>query len=264
MAAVAEHLVRHSDGLILLFTPPFDRMPEDPGYIKGYPPGVRENGGQYTHGAAWTVAAFAELGDGATAADLFALINPVNLAGSGAGVHRYRGEPYVMAADVYSEPDHTGRAGWTWYTGSAGWMYRVGLEWILGIHLEGDHLIIDPCIPLSWPEFEVSIRRGTTSHRVTVANPHGVSRGLRGSKSTVARSRAGRPAGDAPGSCWSTMAGRTGSRSRSGDRDRSRSRIPAQAPRCPVISRATVSGASVCRKCVPITRSTRVPGIRSA
>ena len=128
MAAVEEYLVRRNDGLVLLFTPPFDRGSLDPGYIKGYLPGVRENGGQYTHAALWSVLAFAALGDGDKAGELFALLNPINHASTRAGVHRYKVEPYVVAADIYAEPPHVGRGGWTWYTGSAGWMYRAGLS----------------------------------------------------------------------------------------------------------------------------------------
>ena len=138
MAAVEEYLVRRGDGLVLLFTPPFDQSDVDPGYIKGYLPGIRENGGQYTHGAIWSVLAFAALGDGDKAGELFSILNPINHASTRAGVHRYKVEPYVMAADVYAEPPHVGRGGWTWYTGSAGWMYQAGIEWILGFRLRGD------------------------------------------------------------------------------------------------------------------------------
>ena len=132
MAAVEERLVRDADGLILLFTPPFDRGRLEPGYIKGYVPGIRENGGQYTHAATWVVLATALLGQGQRAAELFDLLNPVRHAASPEGVARYKVEPYVVCADVYGAPPHTGRGGWTWYTGSASWLYRVGLEAILG------------------------------------------------------------------------------------------------------------------------------------
>ena len=154
MAAVEKHLVRRNDGLVLLFTPPFDRASPDPGYIKGYLPGVRENGGQYTHAAIWSVLAFAALGDGDKAGELFSLLNPINHASSRAGVYRYKVEPYVIAADIYAEPPHVGRGGWTWYTGSAGWMYRAGIEWILGLRLRGTMMHLDPCIPRAWPGFE--------------------------------------------------------------------------------------------------------------
>ena len=137
MAAVERELIRPQDRLALLFTPPFDKTPLDPGYIKGYPPGIRENGGQYTHAALWSVMAFAALGEGDKAAALFSLLNPINHARTRADVHRYKVEPYVVAADVYAAAPHVGRGGWTWYTGSAGWMQRAGVESILGLRLRG-------------------------------------------------------------------------------------------------------------------------------
>ena len=178
MASVDEYLVKRDDGLVLLFTPPFDHTPLDPGYIKGYPVGIRENGGQYTHGALWSVIAFAMLGDGDRAGDLFSILNPIDHANTRAGIHRYKVEPYVVCADVYSMPPHVGRGGWTWYTGSAGWMYRAGLEWILGFRLRGKTLAIDPCIPKKWPGFEISYRHGSTRYEITVTNPQNVSRGV--------------------------------------------------------------------------------------
>jgi cyclic beta-1,2-glucan synthetase len=178
MAAVEQYLVRRGDELVLLLTPPFDRTELDPGYIKGYLPGVRENGGQYTHAAVWTVLAFAQLGDGDRAGELFSMLNPINHASTRAGVHRYKVEPYVMAADVYAEALHLGRGGWTWYTGSAGWMYQAGTEWILGFHLRGAKLVMDPCIPRAWPGFELDYRHHTARYQVVVENPHGVSRGV--------------------------------------------------------------------------------------
>ncbi len=147
MAALDEYLIRRDDALLLLLIPPFDHASPDPGYIKGYPPGIRENGGQYTHGAIWSVIAFAMLGDGDKAGELFSLLNPVNHASTRAAIHRYKVEPYVACGDVYAEPAHVGRGGWTWYTGSAGWMYRAGLEWILGFRLRGATLLIDPMHP---------------------------------------------------------------------------------------------------------------------
>ena len=181
MAAVEQHLIRRGDGLALLFTPPFDHGARDPGYIKGYVPGVRENGGQYTHAALWTLIAYAMLGDGDNASELFALINPINHSSTRAGLHKYRVEPYVAAADIYAVPPHTGRGGWTWYTGSAAWMYRAGLESILGFQLSGDRLRIDPCIPRSWREFEINFtpdRHGATRYFIKVENPHGICRGV--------------------------------------------------------------------------------------
>jgi cyclic beta-1,2-glucan synthetase len=178
MAAVDSQLVNRSEGLVHLFTPPFDHTAHDPGYIKAYPPGLRENGGQYTHAAIWSVLAFALMGDGDRAGELFSLINPINHASTRAGIYRYKVEPYVVCADVYSATSHIGRGGWTWYTGSAAWMYRTGIEAILGAHIRGDVLSIDPCIPRAWSGFELSYRRGSSRYRVMVENPHSVSRGI--------------------------------------------------------------------------------------
>ena len=178
MAAVDEHLIRRGDGLVLLFTPPFDRTALEPGYIKGYAPGVRENGGQYTHAAVWATIAFAALGDGDKAAELFSVLNPINHASTRAGLYRYKVEPYVMAGDVYSESPHTGRGGWTWYTGAAGWMYRAGVEWILGFRLRGTVLHVDPCIPRAWPRFDVVFRYHSARYHLAVENPNGVTRGV--------------------------------------------------------------------------------------
>jgi cyclic beta-1,2-glucan glucanotransferase len=178
MAAVEEYLIRRGEGLIILFTPPFDRGALDPGYIKGYVPGVRENGGQYTHGAIWTVIAFALLGDGDRAGELLALLNPVNHSSTRAGMHKYKVEPYVAAADVYAVWPHTGRGGWTWYTGSASWMYRAGLEFILGFQVSAGRLKINPCVPRWWRQFEITYRHGTTRYHIKVENPHGVCRGI--------------------------------------------------------------------------------------
>jgi cyclic beta-1,2-glucan synthetase len=182
MAAVEEFLVRRGDGLVLLFTPPFDHSDVDPGYVKGYLPGIRENGGQYTHGAIWSVLAFAALGDGDKAGELFSILNPINHASTRAGVQRYKVEPYVMAADVYAEPPHVGRGGWTWYTASAGWMYQAGIEWILGFRLRGTTLLLDPCIPRAWPGFEIDFRYHTARYEIVVENPQGVSRGVASSE----------------------------------------------------------------------------------
>ena len=178
MASVDEHLVRRADGLVLLLTPPFDGTLLDPGYIKGYLPGVRENGGQYTHAAIWSLIAFAILGDGDKAAELFALLNPLNHTRTPAGIDRYKVEPYVVAGDVYAEPPHVGRGGWTWYTGSAGWMYRAGLERILGFRLRGTELVIDPCIPRTWNGFTIAFRYHSARYDIVVENPHAVTRGV--------------------------------------------------------------------------------------
>jgi cyclic beta-1,2-glucan synthetase len=178
MAAVEEYLIRRGDGLVILFTPPFDKGSLDPGYIKGYVPGVRENGGQYTHAAIWTMIAYSLLGDGERAGELFALLNPINHSSTRAGLHKYKVEPYAAVGDVYAVPPHTGRGGWTWYTGSAGWMYRAGLESILGFKLQKERLEINPCVPRWWREFEIVYRHGRAFYRIRVENPAGVSRGV--------------------------------------------------------------------------------------
>jgi cyclic beta-1,2-glucan synthetase len=178
MDAVDNQLVRRPDGLVLLLTPPFDRDPHDPGYIKGYLPGIRENGGQYTHASVWTLIAFAALGDGDKAVELFRMVNPINRTNSRANVQRYKVEPYVVAGDVYAEPPHVGRGGWTWYTGSASWLYRAGLEWILGFRVRGMFLSVDPCIPRSWPSYSIEFRYHSAVYKIDVENPSGVARGV--------------------------------------------------------------------------------------
>jgi cyclic beta-1,2-glucan synthetase len=178
MTSVQERLIDRDAKLALLFAPPFDRTSLDPGYIKGYPPGIRENGGQYTHAAAWSIIALAELGDGDGAGELLSLINPINLSASHADSRRYRLEPYVVAADVYSAGQNQGRGGWSWYTGAAGWIYRAALEHVLGIKKEGHTLVIAPSIPSHWPGFEVTYIHEGTTYRIIVSNPTKVSRGL--------------------------------------------------------------------------------------
>jgi cyclic beta-1,2-glucan synthetase len=179
MSAVEEWLVREKDRLILLFTPSFNASRLEPGYIKGYVPGIRENGGQYTHAALWVVQATALLGKGTRAMELLKLLNPIQHASTQALAERYRVEPYVLAGDVYGPPFHTGRGGWTWYTGSAAWFYRVALETLLGFQRRGDQLIIDPCLPAFWPQAEITYRYGGASYHVLIANPKGLERGLR-------------------------------------------------------------------------------------
>jgi cyclic beta-1,2-glucan synthetase len=179
MASTDRLLVREKDGIIQLLTPPFDKMTPSPGYIQGYVPGVRENGGQYTHAALWTILAHAQLGHGDRAEALYRMVNPINHATDAASVERYRVEPYVVAADVYSQDRHVGRGGWTWYTGSAAWMYRVGIETILGVTLARGALRINPCIPSGWKTYEVTYRTSTAEFRITVDNPDGVCRGVR-------------------------------------------------------------------------------------
>ena len=178
MAAMEQELVRRDDALMLLFTPPFENPTHDPGYIQGYPPGIRENGGQYTHAATWSVMATAMLGDGDKAHEFFTLLNPINHSATPEAAERYRVEPYVVCADVYSVAPYVGRGGWTWYTGSAGWMYRAGLESILGFQLQGTGLRIDPCIPKAWSGFTISFRYHAARYEITVENPHNVCRGV--------------------------------------------------------------------------------------
>ncbi len=171
MDAVDRRLVRRDNSLIQLFDPPFDKSELDPGYIKGYVPGVRENGGQYTHAAIWTVMAFAEMGDHRRAWELFAMINPINHGSTPRQIATYKVEPYVVAADVYAVPPHTGRGGWTWYTGSASWMYRLIIESLLGLHLEVDKLRFTPCIPAGWKSFKLHYRYRETHFHITVLQP---------------------------------------------------------------------------------------------
>ncbi|MBC7958244.1 MAG: glycosyl transferase, partial [Vallitaleaceae bacterium] len=178
MSALEDYLVSHKDGIVRLLTPPFDNGELEPGYIKGYVPGVRENGGQYTHAAAWAVAAFAQLGDGDNAFELFELINPINHARTNIELAIYKVEPYVMAADVYGCQPHIGRGGWTWYTGAAGWMYQAGLKNILGFTKEGLELIIDPCIPKRWSNFSISYTYELTTYDIQVSNPDNISHGI--------------------------------------------------------------------------------------
>ncbi|MGH7224992.1 MAG: GH36-type glycosyl hydrolase domain-containing protein, partial [Gemmataceae bacterium] len=179
MAAVDEKLVRRDPGMILLFTPPFDKGHLHPGYIKGYLPGIRENGGQYTHASTWAIEAAALLGQGDRAKEYFDLLSPVQHTRTPELVERYKVEPYVVVADIYGHPPHEGRGGWTWYTGSGGWLYRVMLESILGFHLRGDRLRVEPCIPKAWKSFAITFRHRSATYRITVENPHGVERGVK-------------------------------------------------------------------------------------
>jgi cellobiose phosphorylase len=172
MDSLAARLVRPQARLVQLLDPPFDRRGPDPGYIAGYLPGVRENGGQYTHAAVWAAMAFAELGDARRAWQVMDLINPVSHGRTAAEVAVYQVEPYVVAADVYSMAPHTGRGGWSWYTGSAGWMYRLIVESLLGLRLriddEGAWLAITPCLPDHWPGYDVDYRFRDTTYRIAV------------------------------------------------------------------------------------------------
>jgi len=183
MQSVDKLLVDHPNQIARLFTPPFDHGKENPGYIKGYPPGVRENGGQYTHGATWSIFAWAGLGDGERAAAQFDLLNPIRHSETAEAIARYKVEPYAACADVYSVEPHVGRGGWTWYTGSAAWLYRGGIEAVLGFHKHGERLQIDPSIPKNWPGFEIAYQHhgksgAITRYQITVENPNKVSHGV--------------------------------------------------------------------------------------
>jgi cellobiose phosphorylase len=154
--------------LIQLLAPPFDHSDLEPGYIKGYVPGVRENGGQYTHAAIWSTMAFAMMGDTERAWELFAMLNPIHHGNTPDAIERYKVEPYVMCADIYGVAPHTGRGGWTWYTGAAGWMYRLTVETLLGLQLEVDHLRIAPCVPAHWDSYKIHYRYRDTVYHITV------------------------------------------------------------------------------------------------
>jgi len=179
MDSLDDYLINREDGIIKLLTPPFDEGGMEPGYIKGYVPGVRENGGQYTHAAAWAIIAFAKLGDGDKAWELFELINPINHTRNHREYSKYKVEPYVMSADVYAAHPHTGRGGWSWYTGSAGWMYRAGAEYILGFQKNGDTIIMDPCIPCKWKEYTIQYKYNATIYNIKVNNPEGINKGVK-------------------------------------------------------------------------------------
>ncbi|MFL6279910.1 MAG: GH36-type glycosyl hydrolase domain-containing protein [Vicinamibacterales bacterium] len=179
MDAVRAHLVRRDAQVVLLLTPPFDRIPHDPGYIKGYLPGVRENGGQYTHAALWTILALARLGLGDEAMELFHMVNPINHTRTPEALEQYRTEPYAVAADVYAHPMHLGRGGWTWYTGSAGWMYQAAIEGLVGLRRAGSTFSIAPCVPAMWREFAIDWRVGSARYQIAVHNPDHRSSGVR-------------------------------------------------------------------------------------
>ena len=215
MDAVRAHLVRRDAQLVLLLTPPFDRTAHDPGYIKGYLPGIRENGGQYTHAALWAVIALARLGHGDEAMELFHMLNPINHTRTPEDIERYQGEPYVVAADVYAHPMHVGRGGWTWYTGSAGWMYQAAIEGMLGLRRHGATFSVNPWIPAMWPGFSLEWRLGrpaTTSRSTTPSTDAAASRSATLDGAQV-------DAGAIPST---TTAGSTTSRSCSANCDRSR------------------------------------------
>ena len=168
MAAVNHRLVQRDAQLIKLLDPPFNQSNLEPGYIKGYVPGVRENGGQYTHAAIWATMAFAMQGDNERAWELYSMLNPINHTNTAEQTQAYKVEPYVMSADIYATAPHTGRGGWTWYTGAAGWMYRLTLETLLGITLENDHLLVAPCVPKHWQSYKIHYRYRDTAYHITI------------------------------------------------------------------------------------------------
>ena len=171
-------LVLEREGLALLFTPPFDKAQPSPGYILAYPPGVRENGGQYTHAAVWLAMALARRGDGTRAEKLLRMLNPIEQARDRESVERYSVEPYVITADVYRLPGRVGRGGWSWYTGSAAWMYRAWVEEILGLKVRGNRLLLDPVIPQWWNGFRLQYRHGKALYSIQVENPEHCERGV--------------------------------------------------------------------------------------
>jgi cyclic beta-1,2-glucan synthetase len=173
-----QHLVREDEAMVLLFEPPFDRSEPSPGYIKGYPPGVRENGGQYTHASLWMAMALARKGEGNRAVQLLRMLNPIEHARDAQAVWQYGVEPYVVSADVYRLPGRVGRGGWSWYTGSAAWMYRAWIEEVLGLQVRGDRMRINPVIPAAWEGFTLRYRHGETVYAIQVENPHGRERGV--------------------------------------------------------------------------------------
>src|SRR3954462_3009828 len=178
MQSLEANLLSRDPPLARLFTPPFEKSAQEPGYVKAYPRGIRENGGQYTHAGIWTVIALTMQGKADLAMEVFAMLNPIPRATTREDVQRYKVEPYAVAADVYSEAPHAGRGGWTWYTGSAGWLYRAGLESILGVQRRGGALGVDPCIPAAWAGFEVRYTFGHSVYAITVENPQHRSRGI--------------------------------------------------------------------------------------
>ena len=173
MDAATHRLVDDDLQIVRLFTPPFSETEKDPGYIKSYPPGVRENGGQYTHAATWFVIALAEMGRADEAYRVFRMLNPVNHAADEAAAEQYRVEPYVVAADIYSEGEKGGRGGWTWYTGSAGWLYRAAVEGILGIRRDGKNLVVNPVLPRHWDGYFATLRLAGATYRIRVARERG-------------------------------------------------------------------------------------------
>ena len=179
MESLENHLVDRVNGIIKLLDPPFEKGKLEPGYIKAYLPGVRENGGQYTHGAIWVIIAEAMLGFGDKALDLYKMINPIEHARTKEASQKYKVEPYVISADVYGASNLAGRGGWTWYTGSSSWFYKAGIEYILGLKIENEYLKIEPCIPKDWKEYQIRYKWKDSVYNIKVKNPEGKSTGVR-------------------------------------------------------------------------------------
>ena len=178
MESLDNHLVDKQNGLIKLLDPPFEKSNLEPGYIKDYLPGVRENGGQYTHAAIWAIIANVMLGFGDKALEYFRIINPIEHARTKESAQKYKVEPYVIAADVYGSQNLVGRGGWTWYTGSSSWYYKAGIEYILGLKIENETLKIEPCIPKEWKNYSIRYEYGTSIYNITVENPNTKSTGV--------------------------------------------------------------------------------------
>jgi cellobiose phosphorylase len=178
MHSVVQRLVRDDVG-VLLFTPPFDKTDHDPGYVKAYIPGLRENGGQYTHGSLWTAQAYARLGDGDTAVRLLRLMGPRSHSETQEQAEKYKVEPYVAVGDIYSAVGQEGRGGWTWYTGAASWMYRIWVNDVLGLKKRGTRFTIDPAIPKDWPSYQITVKYKSAVYKIIVENPDGVGAGTR-------------------------------------------------------------------------------------
>ncbi len=173
MESLENHLVDTENGIIKLLDPPFNKSKIEPGYIKSYLPGVRENGGQYTHAAMWAIIAFAKLGYGDKAVELYRMVNPIEHSRTKEGAQKYKVEPYVIPADIYGANNLIGRGGWTWYTGSSSWFYKAGIENILGFKIEQEILKIEPCISSQWKEYSIKYKFGTSIYNIKVKNPNG-------------------------------------------------------------------------------------------
>lgn len=178
MQSLENHLVDKENGIIKLLDPPFDKSKLEPGYIKAYVPGTRENGGQYTHSAIWAIIAESMLGFGNKATEWYRMINPIEHSRTKDSAKKYKVEPYVIAADISSQKNLAGRGGWTWYTGSSSWMYEAGIKYLLGLKIENGELYINPCIPSDWKEYSIRYQYGNSIYNIRVINPNGKMQGI--------------------------------------------------------------------------------------